>query len=205
MALKDAREGKLLYHLTALENMESIIRDGLKSRGLLRQEGKVTFNDVADPEIIEKRQLQNLDNYVPFHFHPYSAFDYAVKYGHPDTTFVYITVTRELAKEKGYKVEPIHPLSGAVDQSVLYDYEEGFELIDWEAVAKPGNANEYVRCCKMAECLSDRTVKANDFNTIYVPDQQTKRMIEGLLRQNGIRDEMLPYVRVMENWFKINK
>ncbi len=204
MGLKDAREGKLLYHLTALENMESIIRDGLKSRRSLQQEGDAEFSDIADPEIIEKRQQQHLDNYVPFHFHPYSAFDFAVKNNHPDKQFVYITITREFAKENGYKVEPQHPLSGAVAQPILYDYEEGFAKIDWDAVAKPGNEDEHVRCSKMAECLSGNTVQAREFHTIFVPDEQAKNKIEALLRQNGITDEMLPYVNVQEMWFRIN-
>lgn len=51
MGLKDAKEGKLLYHLTELKNLESIIDFGLVPRKILR-ENTVTFGDVADPEII---------------------------------------------------------------------------------------------------------------------------------------------------------
>lgn len=47
-------------------------------RKILR-ENTVTFGDVADPEIIRKREVLGLDGYIPFHFHPYSAFDVAVK------------------------------------------------------------------------------------------------------------------------------
>ena len=48
MGLKDAKEGKLLYHLTELKNLESIIDFGLVPRKILR-ENTVTFGDVADP------------------------------------------------------------------------------------------------------------------------------------------------------------
>lgn len=51
MGLKNAKEGKLLYHLTELKNLESIIDSGLVPRKILR-ENTVTFGDVADPEII---------------------------------------------------------------------------------------------------------------------------------------------------------
>lgn len=81
MGLKDAKEGKLLYHLTELKNLESIIDFGLVPRKILR-ENTVTFGDVADPEIIRKRESLGLDGYIPFHFHPYSAFDVAVKKTH---------------------------------------------------------------------------------------------------------------------------
>ena len=46
MGLKDAKEGKLLYHLTELKNLESIIDFGLVPRKILR-ENTVTFGDVA--------------------------------------------------------------------------------------------------------------------------------------------------------------
>lgn len=61
-----------------VKNLESIIDFGLVPRKILR-ENTVTFGDVADPEIIRKREVLGLDGYIPFHFHPYSAFDVAVK------------------------------------------------------------------------------------------------------------------------------
>lgn len=65
MGLKDAKEGKLLYHLTELKNLESIIDFGLVPRKILR-ENTVTFGDVADPEIIHKRKVWDWTD--TFHF-----------------------------------------------------------------------------------------------------------------------------------------
>ena len=95
MGLKDAKEGKLLYHLTELKNLESIIDFGLVPRKILR-ENTVTFGDVADPEIIRKREVLGLDGYIPFHFHPYSAFDVAVKKTHVGEEMIYICITLSL-------------------------------------------------------------------------------------------------------------
>lgn len=58
---------KWLYHISSLENLESILTQGLLSRSNLRLNER-TFNDVADPEIIEGRSHTGLDQYVPFHF-----------------------------------------------------------------------------------------------------------------------------------------
>ena len=80
MGLENAQTGKLLYHLTEVKNLESIIRVGLVPRKVL-VENEVRFEDVANPEIIIKRERLGLDGYIPFHFHPYSAFDMAVKRG----------------------------------------------------------------------------------------------------------------------------
>ena len=49
------REGKLLYHLTQLSNLDSIISHGLVPRSVLEQHGAF-FSDVADSEIMRKRK-----------------------------------------------------------------------------------------------------------------------------------------------------
>ena len=78
MGLEGVRDKKLLYHLTKVSNMQSIINYGLLPRGYLL-EHNMLFGDVADPNIISKRDELQLNKYIPFHFHPYSAFDVAVK------------------------------------------------------------------------------------------------------------------------------
>lgn len=78
MGIGNAKNGKLLYHLTELKNLESIVLLGLVPRKVLL-ENEVKFEDVANPEIIIKRQELGLSEYIPFHFHPYTAFDVAVK------------------------------------------------------------------------------------------------------------------------------
>lgn len=74
------RDGKLLYHLTAFENLPSIAEHGLLSRNDLRAHG-LLFEDVADPDILRDRG--DLDRYVPFHFFPRNPFDYAVLHRNP--------------------------------------------------------------------------------------------------------------------------
>ena len=71
---KDIRNKLLLYHLTKLDNLDDIIKNGLLSRKSLL-ESNTSFADIADPEIITKRDVHELDDYIPFHFHPYSDFE----------------------------------------------------------------------------------------------------------------------------------
>ncbi|MBR3771618.1 MAG: DUF4433 domain-containing protein [Clostridium sp.] len=54
-------------HLTGIENIENIIREGLLSRSSLLSRNQI-FEDVADPEIIRFRREHGLNDYVPFHF-----------------------------------------------------------------------------------------------------------------------------------------
>ena len=55
------REQKLLYHLTSLNNVDSILDSGLQPRSALNG-----FHDIADAEILAGRAEHGLDNYVLF-------------------------------------------------------------------------------------------------------------------------------------------
>lgn len=87
-----------------------IINHGLLPRRRLIEQ-KMLFGDVADQQIISKRQELGLDIYTPFHFHPYSAFDVAVKNTYPTDKFVYICIRRALAEFNDFKILVKHPLS----------------------------------------------------------------------------------------------
>lgn len=160
MGLEKVREKKLLYHLTKVSNMETIINRGLLPRRYL-QEQSMFFGDVADPKIISKRKELGLDKYTPFHFHPYSAFDVAVKNAYLTEKFVYICIRRALAEFNNFKILVKHPLSQ--QECVLYDYNEGINKIDWDTMEKVGTIDEYSRNVKMAEYLTDKCIPAELF------------------------------------------
>lgn len=197
MGLEGVRDKKLLYHLTKLDNMERIVRHGLLPRRYLLEHG-MFFGDVADPEIIDKREELGLDIYTPFHFHPYSAFDVAVKSRHVTEKFVYICIKRALAELNGFKILLKHPLSQ--QECVLYDYDEGITKIDWDTMEGVGAEDDYSRNVKMAECLTDKRIPAELFQCVYVPDIETKKYIENIFRDSGIVEQP-PYINVQPIWF----
>ena len=197
MGLENVKSGKLLYHLTELKNLESIIRFGLVPRKVLL-ENTVTFEDIANPEIIVKRERLGLDEYIPFHFHPYTAFDLAVKKQHANNEMMYICIRRELARRNNFKVLPKHPLS--LEDCQLYDYEEGFKRIDWDTMAKVGLTDPDSKQTKMAECLSAKVIPVDCFQCFYVPSEQSKEFAENTLRAYGIEFPP-PFVNVMPQWF----
>ena len=197
MGLENVKSGKLLYHLTELKNLESIIRFGLIPRKVLL-ENTVTFEDIANPEIIVKRERLGLDEYIPFHFHPYTAFDLAVKKQHANNEMMYICIRRELARRNNFKDLPKHPLS--LEDCQLYDYEEGFKRIDWDTMAKVGLTDPDSKQTKMAECLSAKVIPVDCFQCFYVPSEQSKEFAENTLRAYGIKFPP-PFVNVMPQWF----
>ncbi|MBX4164572.1 DarT ssDNA thymidine ADP-ribosyltransferase family protein [Priestia megaterium] len=198
MGIKDTKNGKLLYHLTRFDNLESIIENGLVSRKILN-DNSAGFSDVANQEIINKRSELGLDSLTPFHFHPYSSFDVAVKNAYSNEEFVYICITRELAKHNSFKILPMHPLSIEVEKFQLLDYGEGFDKIDWNTMHTLGTMDEYTKHVKMAECLTHLVVPAALFHSICVSNQISQEKVRDLLREKGITKNP-PYVNV-QSWF----
>lgn len=197
MGIETAKTGKLLYHLTELEHLDSILENGLLSRKIIT-DNSIEFLDVADQEIMSKRIAIGLDEYIPFHFHPYSAFDVAVKNNFSQKDFMYICITRDLARENKFRVLPIHPLSA--EDVVLYDFDEGLNKIDWNTMHTTGTTDSYSRNVKMAECLTKLIIPAKHIQCIYVKDEDTKIMVEEKLKNFSI-DSPPPYVNVQAYWF----
>lgn len=160
--MADIRDQKLLYHLTSLSNVSSILDSGLQPRSVVQE-----FHDVADPEILNGRQKHSLHDYVPFHWFSRNPFDGRVQKDWPEEDFVLITVRRALAQARNWKVIPRHPLANAA--IVLYDYEEGFGLIEWDTMQKREYRDAHCKSVCMAECLSPSPVKVSELFKIYVP------------------------------------
>lgn len=198
MGLDTAKDGKLLYHLTRLENLDSIIEDDLLSRRVLLERAR-QFIDVANPEIIDRREVLGLDSYIPFHFHPYSAFDVAVKNKYPDDDFIYLCLSRTVARSNNFKILTMHPLA-VEDEFILYDYDEGMEMIDWQTLMTVGRDDTYAKHVKMAECLTELSVPIDCFQCIYVKNNEIKEIVEEKLRLGPINCPP-PYVSVQNYWF----
>ena len=183
---KDYRNKALLYHLTPLANLKSILTNGVQSRASL---DKDKFTDIADPEILESRQSQGLEQYVPFHFFSKTPFDYAVQRSSPQESFVLLTVRRTYAKSNDWKIIPSHPL-GRKEPEVM-DYSDGFNAIDWDLMESEEDGvsyatnNAYKQTC-MAECLSPTTIPASTFVSIFVKTLEDKQTVETLLASSGI-------------------
>lgn len=177
--MADIKEQKLLYHLTALENLGNIFQGGLKPRAQLQG-----FKDVADAEILKKRQTLGLENYVPFHWFAANPFDGSVQGNKRDTQFVVISIRRSFAIENDWKVIPRHPLAN--DTIQLLDYKTGFEAIDWDAMNQRDYHDPHCKSVCMAECLSPNVVSANDFFKIFVSNSEVEEHCGAKMREAGV-------------------
>jgi hypothetical protein len=173
--VKSIKDQKLLYHLTSVENLDGIFKEGLKPRASLSG-----FKDVADAEILKKRQALQLDNYVPFHWFAKNPFDGSVQRSRPDAQFVLISVYRSTAKQSGWKVIPRHPLAG--DSIQLLDYDQGFETIEWDIMSSREYLDPHCKSICMAECLAPGIVKPDIFFKIFTPSEEVDALCVAKLK-----------------------
>ncbi len=167
----DPKNGKLLWHLTALDNMPSILKKGLCSRNSVND-----FVDVADQDIIGHRETYNLNDFIPFHFFPKTPFAGIVQKNYPDKEFVYITIHRIYAKKNEYKIILRHPL--ALDKMVLHDFKVGMALLDWPLMARRDYTDDDCKCVCLAECVTDREIKPSEFYAVYVRSSEAKTKVQ---------------------------
>ncbi|MDR3327696.1 MAG: DUF4433 domain-containing protein [Prevotellaceae bacterium] len=185
-------DGKMLYHLTALDNIESIIEKGLLCREII-----TPVTDVADEEIIEKRKTLGLLSYVPFHFFAKNPFDGAVIKAYPETKFVYLTVYRLDAEKNNWKIIPRHPLK--CDTKEIYTYNDGIIKMDWELINQRDYSNSDSKFACMAECLVYEKLDISDIRFIDVKEQADANLIIGLLKTQKVMQA--PQIRVNPNFF----
>lgn len=188
--MADIKNQKLIYHLTAFENLPGILAEGLKPRSQLTY-----FQDVADKEIIQKRKNLALENFVPFHWFAKNPFDGGVQAAHRDKAFSLISVRRELAAENNWKVISRHPLADAAIE--LLDYRIGFATIDWEMMNRRAYQEPNCKSVCMAECLAPGAVSASMFFSIYVRNAELEQRARAWANQQ----EVTVGIDVNENMF----
>ncbi|MFR6582257.1 MAG: DarT ssDNA thymidine ADP-ribosyltransferase family protein [Ruminococcus sp.] len=91
---------------------------------------------------------------------------------------------RILARRNNFRILPKHPL--ALEECQLYNYDEGFEMIDWDILTRVGQNDEDARQIKMAECLSPLVIPVDAFQCIYVSSKETENKVADMLKQKGV-------------------
>ncbi|WP_318512140.1 DarT ssDNA thymidine ADP-ribosyltransferase family protein [Photobacterium leiognathi] len=182
--MTDIQNQKLLYHITSIHNLASILNTGLMPRAQLD-----SFRDVADHEILRGRAAHGLEHYVPFHFFAGNPFDGRIQIDYPETDFILITVRRTIALGNNWQVIPRHPLAN--QKLELLEYAEGMKSIDWEMMNLRDYHNAESRSVCMAECLSPTTVPVNVFFKLFVSSEDVKQNVEMILRDHNVEIEVL--------------
>lgn len=192
---------KLLWHLTDLNNLESILKYGLLSRkDVLTKIHQ--YSDIADSEIIAKRKELNLLGYVPFHFFVNNPFDGKVLKENPDKKFCYISIKRDFASANGFKVLTKHPLS---PEAELLPYKQGFDKIDWDILETRNYKDDECKSVCMAEALALGPISYKEFVSIAVCNKECESKVKQLVEEiigDGVK---IFYIDVEPTYFSARK
>ena len=176
----DIKEQKLLYHLTDINNLPSILEKGLLPRSRLD-----CFTDIANAEILDGRKKLELDKYVPFHFFALNPFDEGVQKSHTKKEFVLVAVRRTLAQVNNWKIIPRHPLANADIE--LLDFDKGMGAINWNKMNERNYlGDEESRSVCMAECLSPKGIKPSSLSFFFVKTEQNQQQVRQWLKAVGL-------------------
>jgi hypothetical protein len=176
---KNPKEGKLLYHITALNNLPSI----LENRLLPREKIDFDYKNVADEQILTKREKFKLESFTPFHFFASTPFSGKVQMVHPKEEFIYICLNRSTAKKNEFKIIPTHPMHYRGDP---LEYDEGIDEIDWELMGERDYNDHECREVCMAECIYEGSIPAKAFAFIFVKSEKVKQKVVNLLKSYNL-------------------
>lgn len=177
-----------IHHLTHIDNLESIFKNGLVSRSKLEREKK-KFTDTAETDIIEKRG--SLNNLIPFHF-SFIQEEWGIPYNYSvckkveSENVVFFEVEVKYSQVPQIKFILQHPVSN--NPSCFDDYEE-FKLSFDNEIRKYTDfsgfinyANQEVKKLFMSEIIFDfNDLKINERWKIYVYSDKVKERVEKIL------------------------
>lgn len=83
----------------------------------------------------------------------------------------------------------------------MYNYDEGFALIDWDTMMETNRTDDYAKQVKMAECLTEKRIPIGLFKCIYVPSEDVKNKVIELLQRNNVNFPP-PHINPMDVWFR---
>lgn len=163
----------------------------MKSRGI------TGFIDIADPEILDKREqyTQALSRHVLFHFYANNPFDYAVCRRYGSENMAIITIRRTLSKANEFFIIPSHPVNRTTPE--ILPYEKGIEQIRWDILDNEAGRDYQdrdIRQACMAECVMDYTIPAGAFSFIYVSSDQAKRRIDAMPKKTDVSIRINPHM-----------
>lgn len=171
IGIKNIKDKKLLYHLVKLQDLEQIVKEGLK----------------PDVQVGDKK-------YVGFEFHTYTPAAVKAQRENADEVYAFVCVTREYAWKQGYQIV-MQETTEMKPQ--IYSYEDGMGKIDWEAMENPESENDKGIVC----CVTEQAVSYAEISYIYVTDEESADWLKQLCRENGSKNEKGTTIMVNKRMF----
>lgn len=213
----------LLFHFTAISNLDSIFRCGcLKSYNILAQEGQL-YTNIAYASVQEKRHLKlvpntntNLHDYVPFMFAPRSPMLYTLINGNVEEAqenkqenIIYFVTDFNTVSDLDYVFTDYHAI---LEYAGYYSRPQDFDKIQWQLFFEPPLLGGYCKYfqsnmkkteyakrkeAREAEFLIKNKINLEKILYIAVFNEETQRLVEQKLRFLGLNIS----VQIKRDWY----
>jgi hypothetical protein len=170
---------KGFWHITALDNLQNILKLGLLSRKKLL-ETQQSFIDGVPSKLNQKRIRNNLDVFVPFHFYPWNPYDRMVLKEYKDKDFFYIVICEEIAEHLNCKITLEYP--NHKDNIQFFEYKKCKTKIN--EIRR--NTNFSIAKDKfegLGECLIPECVEPKYFDAIILKNEELKLYTHKILTE----------------------
>ncbi|MCA1202403.1 type II toxin-antitoxin system toxin DNA ADP-ribosyl transferase DarT [Priestia flexa] len=193
-------EEKLLYHITDINNLDSILQQGgLLANSIVKDKG-VEYENIAHTNIQDRRLTTNvplhpngnLHEYVPFYFSPRSPMLYAIhkgrveKYEKGQSQIIYLVSRTDIIHNAGleYVFTDGHAIMWFTE---FYKDLKNLDKIDWDVMAShywsdtPEDPDRRRR--RQAEFLVHNIVPIDLFLGIAVKNEEMKQKVLKVLNK----------------------
>jgi O-acetyl-ADP-ribose deacetylase (regulator of RNase III) len=183
---RNKAEIKSLFYITHVENVPSILANGILSHGLVEAE-KMPFTPIYDSGIVSNRKNKPTPDRA-------SLWEYANLYFQPRNPMMYRVVHEKTTKDlavigvKPGVLQLPHVLvtdgNAANNPTQFFKAADGLKVIEaqWSIIqAEYWKDVDGSKRKIMAECLVPDRIDASYIHTVYVADHDAKKRVEGLI------------------------
>lgn len=188
-------KGRFIYHFTSLNNLESIIQEGLLSTNLKNKSG-ITHEDISNNDIQKRREKMNVTCGPQGVVHDYVPFYFAKR------TPMLLNIVKSKNIDQIDIIYLAIPIEKLIDKDVVFSdasantaippnfYSNPKDLINlnWNIIDswRWSYPDDNERHQKMAEALIHNKVEITDVSHIVVWNKNFKNHIKSVLKDNGI-------------------
>jgi hypothetical protein len=177
---------KNLYYITHINNIPSILEQGILSHGEVEKKN-IKFTPIYDDEIVNKRQTkstpdqQSLWNYANLYFQPRNPMMYRVVHEKNPDTIAIVAVKASVLSETSLQLTDGN---AANNTTQFYDLSVGKKKLEknWKIIQnewwKDSDGSKRII---MSECLVPNKVSPDLIESIYVSSQNAKTKIKQLI------------------------
>lgn len=196
MAIPDEHKWRYIFHFTDIENLDSIIKNGLLCTNVKNALG-IKHKNIANTTIQERRANMDVPvgpggkvhDYVPFYFSSINPMLLKkLNEKNVDQQFIiYLCVKIQRLEEEDAVFTDAS--ANTIETPSFYNDVKDLDKLDWAAIDKKswGVSSDDERHKKMAEALIHKRVDISEIDAILVFNNGIKKGVEQVLKENGIK------------------